>query len=525
MIVRNTVRGNSGTVPAKPAPALKELCRTFYRHKRKMAAVFCVIFVLLAVGVVAFPRTYTSDARLFIRLGRESVALDPTATMNEVINVNDSRESEINSELEILRSRVLLEDVVERLGPNDVLSRSADNSQAGTIVAQLKAARTWLSGDISLAERAVTKLEKSIEISSPRKSNVLRVTCKAGDPKQAQRILQAFLDSYMIRHAEANRTQGSHEFFADQSEILRVQLAKADADLSDAKNRIGMASVDGQRENVEEQANIIEVAVLENQLALSSSEEKIAALEKMLVEMPEQELAEESMIPSEAFDAMRHELYKVQILEKEASSRYTDLHPNVIALRHQVEETRKILASEEANRNHPTHKLSVVRQAVQIDLAATKASVAAQKAEAAVLKQQLEGVASRIRALNDSEFRIRELSREAELLEASYRTYTTNREQARIHAALEAGRISNVNVVQPASFVAKASSPNLRLALALTLVLATLASVLVALVSEHFDQSLKSPEQTEQELGVPVLFSVPRGALNVLAEKQGTIEK
>ena len=523
MITRNTSYGNSAPA-GKPAPALRDLGRIFYRHRRKMAVVFCSTLALGILVLVVYPRKYTSESRLFLRLGKESVTLDPTATTNDVVAVNESRESEINSEVEILRSRAVLEDVVERLGAEMVLTggeegkTSGANSWMKTLYTPISAASTWLSGDISQSERAVAALESSITVTSPRRTNVLIVKCKARDPKQAQRILQAYLGSYMVRHAKANRTAGSHDFFVDQSELIHDQLAKADQELRDAKNRNGLASIEGQRANVEAQTNVIEVAMLENQRALSSSEARIAALRKMLAELPQAEVAEEAMIPSAAVDAMRNELYKVQILEKDASSRFTALHPHVIALRRQVEETRKILSSEEGSRNHPTKKLSVVHQTVQTELATGQANAAAQKAEAESLKRQFEAVQTKIRALNNNELQITELSRKAKQLEASYQSYATNREQARIDAALETGRISNVNVVQPASFVAKPSTPMVRITLALLLAMATLASVGVALLAEHLDQSLKSAEQIEQELGLPVLFSVPRGARHELVQ-------
>ena len=56
-------------------------------------------------GFPGCPEIYRSDAKLMVRIGRESVTLDPTATTGQVIAVGPSRESEINSEMEILKSR------------------------------------------------------------------------------------------------------------------------------------------------------------------------------------------------------------------------------------------------------------------------------------------------------------------------------------------------------------------------------------------------------------------------------------
>ena len=43
------------------------------------------LFILISVGLVTLfsPKFYTSQAKLFVRLGRENVGLDPTATLGE----------------------------------------------------------------------------------------------------------------------------------------------------------------------------------------------------------------------------------------------------------------------------------------------------------------------------------------------------------------------------------------------------------------------------------------------------------
>jgi uncharacterized protein involved in exopolysaccharide biosynthesis len=515
MVSRN---GHSAIVRRSSRSALQDFLGAFYRHQRKMAVVFCGTLALLVVGVLLFPRAYTSEARLFLRLGKESVTLDPTATTNDVINVNESREGEINSELEILRARVLLEDVVENLGADDVLSHESKKGWLSTLIAPLVALKTLLAGDVGPTEKAVIKLQKTLVVTSPKKSNVVLIKCKANDPARAQRILSTFVSAYLVRHGQANRTVGSYEFFVDQSELLHNQLTKVQEELRDDKNLNGLLSIEGQRDNLEEQANLIEIARLENERALASSDQKIAAFRALLADLPQHELAEEAVMPNSAADNMRNELYKVQIFEQEARARFTDAHPHVIALRRQVDEMRKILTDEEANRSQPTHKLSEVHQSVEIDLIEAQATAAAQRAEAVALDQQLAALQVKVRALNDQEMRIAELGRKADLTETAFRTYTTNCEQARINAALESGRISNVNVVQPASLSAKPSSPSLSLGFALALVLATSASILVALVSDQLDRSLKSPNEIEQALEVPVLFSIPRGTRHAFAD-------
>jgi uncharacterized protein involved in exopolysaccharide biosynthesis len=478
---------------------------------------------LVVLGLLFFPRTYTSDARLFVRLGKESVGLDPTATVSQTVDVQDTRENEINSEIEILRSRSLMEAVVNKLGPDVILyggvSEGAGSKLWNALLAPVDVARTWIHGSISPTERAIAELDKTVTVTSPKRSNVILLKAKADSPRQAQAVLQAYVDEYLVIHAKANRTEGSYEFFVDQSKLLADQLKQANDELRDAKNAISLVSVEGQRQSVQSQTSTIEDAILENQRALAHSEAKVAALQEALKNLPAELDAEQTAgLPNVAADAMRNELYKLQIQEKDASSRFTALHPTVIALRRQVEDTKKILDEQKDSRSQTTKKTNPVHQSVQTELTAAQALAAAQRAEAASLEKQYNGIQAKIKTLNDSEFRITDLTRKSELLEASYREYIANREQARIDQALAHGNISNVNIMQAPTFVAKASSPKVLLTLIAGFIVAAGGAVLLAFACDHFDPSLKTPQDIENDLGIPVLFSVPRNDRHALLQ-------
>ncbi|HVU88289.1 MAG TPA: GumC family protein [Pirellulales bacterium] len=497
----------------------RDLVRVLFRHKRQMLWFFATTMGLVIVGLIVMPRTYMSEARLFVRMGKESVGLDPTAAMGQTVPVEPSRENEINSELDILRSRVLMQDVVEKLGSDVILRSTADGKRtwAQTLLLPISTVISFAteSGEGSPEERAIRKLEKSITCSTARKSNVIVVKCKARDPRLAQTIADTFVNSYLLRHAKANRTSGSHDFFVQQSTILQDQLDKANEELRAAKNKVGLLSIDGQRENIQQQINTLESRMLENNRNRAASHAKIKALNETLAKIPAQLTAEEvSGLPNVAGDSMRNELYKLQMEENSAASRHTDEHPGLKAIRRQVDEMKTILAEQEARRSQTTKKLNPVYQDAQKDLLLTEAQLASEDAEAKSLETQMADIRTRLTEMNDTQERVNELVRKTELIEASYRQYAQNREQARIDEALESDRISNVNVVQPPSFVAKPVSPKKGLTLACGLILATLGSLTLAFASEHFDRSVKTAEEVERELGVPVLLSVPRHLRN-----------
>ena len=98
---------------------LQDVWRAVVRHKGKAVACFLAVTASVTLVVLLMPRTYQSEGKLLVRLGRENATLDPTVTLSQeaVVAVPISRESEINSVVEILQSRSLLEKVVDESGP------------------------------------------------------------------------------------------------------------------------------------------------------------------------------------------------------------------------------------------------------------------------------------------------------------------------------------------------------------------------------------------------------------------------
>ena len=113
-------------------------------------------------------------------------------------------------------------------------------------------------------------------------------------------------------------------------------------------------------------------------------------------------------------------------------------------------------------------------------------------------------------ALNNQVFELAQLERTVELLEGTYRMHVEKLEQARVNEALGREQISNVKVAQEATLVRKPESPKKALILAMGLMLATIGSVALAYLAEWFDQTLRTTDQVESELGLPVLLSLPK---------------
>src|SRR5258707_1297150 len=108
----------------KTQQSILDLRAILARHRRKMALTWTLLAGIDIVVTLLTPSVYRSEGRLFVRLGRENVTLDPTATIGQgpISAVPQQREGEINSVVEILKGRPLIEQLVDSLTPEVILA-------------------------------------------------------------------------------------------------------------------------------------------------------------------------------------------------------------------------------------------------------------------------------------------------------------------------------------------------------------------------------------------------------------------
>ncbi len=226
------------------------LTRAIQRHWSKaLAALLLCVGAAVAYTAIA-PAYYGSEAKLYVRVGHESVALDPTATTGQTVNVQESRESELNSVFELINSRMVLEKVVDDLGPAFVVSAGTqspaekpDGQAPPSMLAKLNPLTIYSSRD-----DAVQKLAKRVSVTNLKKSNVFTIFCEAQTPEAARLIVEKMIDTAREAYTRVNRTAGSVDFFTEQTAAEKKQLDRLESRLRDLKNRTGVAALDTQRE-------------------------------------------------------------------------------------------------------------------------------------------------------------------------------------------------------------------------------------------------------------------------------------
>jgi uncharacterized protein involved in exopolysaccharide biosynthesis/Mrp family chromosome partitioning ATPase len=451
--------------PAERGPSsgsLRDMFDVLFQHKFKMLVFFISVVLAAFAVLLAMERTYTSEAKILLRRGRETILLDPTVATGEVAPLFMEWENSMNSEIEILTSRELAARVVQAIGPKSFEKPAPEKGATlkdkwvawtASLKKAMSPSEPDAPGDGTAEELMVSRLtlafSKALIVKVIPKSNIITISYDALDPVLARTVVTTLLDLYQQMHILANRAPGAHEFFVRQTDALRAQLEALEDTLRDLKTQSGISSLDSQR------------AILLNRIGTLQSQQ----------EQLEGEMAASVAKVKAGEEAVRQESAGGKTAPLAASGYYRD---------------------------------------VRAALLAETTALAGLTAQAETVKRQIGDAQSEMKGLNEHEIRISRMERDRDMLRDKYVKYNQNLEQTRIDQALQADKISNISIIQPPTLAAYSNPLNRVMKMLLAVMVGLFGSVCLAFLADHLDHTLKKPEDIEQLLQLPTLVSIPR---------------
>ncbi|HVS40199.1 MAG TPA: hypothetical protein VMS17_31870 [Gemmataceae bacterium] len=477
-------------------PPLLQAAQSVWRHKGKVLIFVVAVMTGVVLWTVYGPHSYRSEAKLFLRLGRENSTLDPTATLDQsaVLTLSQSRENEINSVIEVLKSRNVIEKVVDSIGAEAVLGRQPPHDAAAGPAPPAKA---------SDQEAAIRTLTAQLNVEAARHSDIVVITYEGPSPALSQAVVSRLIDVYLDRHLTLNRAPGEHQFVAEQADRLRDELTKAEEALRKLKESTGLVAPEAQRQLVVARISRLEDESIQASADLAAAEAQVKALRDKQASLPATVTTRTTGMPNAAADAMRAQLYALQLKELELLAQHPEQHPDVLAVRKETEAAKTILAKEETNREQVAVGPNRVYEEVEILLAHEEPVQASLRAKAAAVNDQLVQERGRLNALMDADLQLARLQREVDLKDSDYRKCAGSLEQAKIDEALEREKITNLEVVEPATFDPEAVRPRLAINLGAGLAIALLGAVALALTADRLPRRQRPTTEAKPRPAVP----------------------
>jgi capsular exopolysaccharide synthesis family protein len=510
--------------------------------RRKWTVVAGLVSVLLVAGLVTWklPRSYTSTVTVLVGSGPRNAGLAELDLLNQG--------PAIQTEMELITSRRILEPVVDENDLNvrivspgpmrpadlfggfqagrDAVPGAYEIKQAGNGAYEMWKTGTggflgfWQSTPDSLVatlrpglaysgrglrfqlpaampddavemmvspfDGAVGTLMTNVTASlvDP-DAQLVRVSCKSGAAKLAQRVCDGISKSYVALRNDLARGDASHsaEFLQQQSDTVGAQLAAAEDELrryKEANDVVDTQSLSGaesgelaqfQARRDEIDAERAALAGFINRLGTSEGSDKYRDL-----------AAYPTFINNPMVGNILNNLINYENQLHDLSQRRTDVNPDVVALKQRISELQGQLGH--LARNYES----------------------ALSGQVASLDQSLGRSKGRLASVPRKQMDLARLERHADMLSQLYTTLQQKLKEAQISKAVE---LADVSIIDPPTFPMQPTFPNVPLNLALGLAGGLLVGLAGALLQEFADTRVRRRHEIEQETGLPVLTMIP----------------
>lgn len=526
--------------------SLRDYFYVVFRHKGKAFLFFLVAFVAAVVVVSMMEDVYRSEAKLLVRIGWESLNVDPAATLGERAGgVNQPLAIVLNTVLNIVKDQSLAGEVVDRVGPEAFLypfnykkgantpgieDDSAINSFLGGVKDALRSVKDSSifggSGDqgsplLSDRDLAIRILMNNTEAEMVRNTHLILIAYTALVPELAQDVVKELTDAYFKKHELPYRNPKTYKFIQNQYSQARDEVERIGQEMTKLRKDNDIVSVEKRLEFVDNQAGTLENEYNQVLFDLTVAKAKIADLEKELPGIPERlEISTMSTPDYTNINTLRTRLLELQSLEQGALAKFTDDSEPVAQLRRQIAAVQDQLDKEEPGMiPQVTEGVNVVRQQLETTLLTEKASLSSLKAKADQLTVQLAKTKEERQKLIDLQYRSTRLQMGLDEAQIIYHNMSKKLEQVETEQELASQGLFNIEIVSPATNPLEPEESKKMMILLGGFFGGIFGGIALTFVFASMDHTLKTPEEVEDKLGLPALVAIPQVRANKFSLK------
>ncbi|HEY1261612.1 MAG TPA: GumC family protein [Stellaceae bacterium] len=481
-----------------------------------------VVAAVTAVLPLMEPR-YQVTAKVLVRLGRE-LSAPPTVTAKEDSQevITTKRTEDLGSEIEIMKSPQLIEQVVSGLGVDFFVAEPP----AKTLFQQLKRAvrqvfrfahDTMDRGLVLLGvrkplspfQRVVLALQSGFSVSEVRNSDVITVQLVTSDPDAGVEVLDKYLALYQAKHREAYRLPKAREFFAAEVDDVRRQLSETEDKAEEFKARNRAWSVETQAGLLLKSQQELEDTHAKTLAQIAELGSRIAELQRQQAALPPELKTTHVDAHDPLVDELRKKLGETEAQAAQVGVMFGERSSQIVGLRRQADELRAaIRARSPVRRDQQTTAANPQLLDTERDIAASQAQLIGLHQRAIEEEEQLQALGRQLEKLNATEAKVRDLERERARLERKYQVYSTGLENSRISDQLELAKISNVKIISQPVASLRPVWPPLLLIFAGALIVGLGGSISFVLMRDALWPVVRSGRDVEELLGLPLLASI-----------------
>jgi len=478
---------------------LQALWDTFKKYS------FRILLLTLIVGLVAI-----QYSRSLKSLYSATATLVIETKQNQLVNINELYKSDIRSreffysQIEKIKSEVIIEKVITRLNLKTHPEFQPTKKRSTFWHKWLQSLpRVLFSADTPIPKKTSPSLPKqdeiffrqiadSIKIENINQARMIKVSFDAHDPKLAANVANAITEVYIENERELRLQsikQGMSWLTVRLKEIS-LNLTKSEQALEDYAEQQNVVGIKDKKHIMLDQLNKIASALLK----VGREKIELTIIFKRINSLKKKSIKELEKLPSISLNSQVQDLKekqtaaqrKIFILEK----RYGTKHPKMIVAQSELEALQDAL------------ELQIQQIVVNLK---NKYEFADENVRA--LTESMKQIEVQILDLNRKEAHINVLKREINSNQQLYDIFLTRFKET---SAIQDNETNIAQVVNPARVPIYPYKPNKKLIVATAVIMAFMVGLMLAIVLEYMDKTLKGTNDVRQNLNLPLLGRLPK---------------
>ncbi len=459
--------------------------------KRRWLPGSVIFLTVLTLGVVATTlkqSVYKADAKLKFKGNTVTSSLTEVSKAIGELTPIVAQGNPLNTEAEVLRSVPLITKTIDNPG---LQLKNSDGEK--------------LSVDDFL---------KNLSVNSILSTDILEVSYTSENPEEAAKVVNTLIKNYLENNLVVNKAEAvsAKDFLEGQLPKVQDSLKKTETEIRQLKESNEFVAPDEDTRALIEGLRELQAEISKAQGEMASADSRADYIRNKLGLTAEQAVVLTTVSQS---PEVRETIAKLQSAESElaiAQARFTPNSPNVIELKEQISSLKKLLGTqtvsiggEAAKGIIDKIKTGEIQQQLTTELINLEASNFGLKKQIASLTQIEQDRRSRIKRVPELEQKLRQLNRELDSFESTYKVLWQQLQTVRIAESQDPGNvrvISNAIVpIQPVSsravgYLASGS-------------LAFLAAAGIIYLLEISDKSIKTIDEAKQLYGYAWLGTIP----------------
>lgn len=440
---------------------LLDYVKLLRRHRWLLVAIFLVTVVTVAVWTFTRIPIYQASATILIEPEAPKIL-----NIQEVTPIGSAGDYFYPTQYELIKSRAVVERAMQNMKLKERIpaigqSRDPFKEIGGAIIVEPK-----------------------------RNTRLVFVKVEHADPVLAADLANAVATAYARYNVELKLKDAREAltWLTEEMSNLKSRVQESSVALQNYRVRSGILGLEEQRKITAQKIMDFNKGYLEAQAQRLSIEAKLRELKQIAGDKSGAQTIF-SVADSLLIQKLKSEASDLEVQKSKLLKTYKDKHPEILKIDAQIQQVAQRIDAE----------MQTMLRAVETEYRVAKAR-----------EDTLLGTVNQLRRegqdLNEKEIQYQTLQRDSDANQQLYEAVLKRLKETGVTGGLET---NNVRVVENATASTVPVRPRTRLNLALSVAAGILLAVAVVLTVEYFDTTIKSPDDVERVLGLPLLGVVP----------------